>query len=78
MRTRSALNVFQRLGSALAILERKVDPTGMRVLQQPASIGLLLRAEQNDGFVDTRIRLTPNRAELLEGAQHVVVPVGGK
>lgn len=65
-------------GLAVTILQRKVDLAGMRVLQQPCSVGLLSRSEQCNGFADTCVRLTPNRPEVVEGAQYVVVPVGRK
>src|SRR5215813_9774382 len=35
-------------GPAVAVLESKVDPARMRVLQQPGAIGLLLGSEQID------------------------------
>ena len=65
-------------GPAVAVLERKVDLAGMRVLQQPGAIGLLLGSEQIDRFVHPRVRRIPGRAEVFEGTQHVVVPAGRK
>jgi hypothetical protein len=40
-------------GPAVAVLERKVDPAGMRVLQQPGAIGLPLGSKHIDPFVHT-------------------------
>jgi hypothetical protein len=65
-------------GPTVAVLERKVDLAGMRVLQQPGAIGLLLGSEQIDRFVYPRVRHIPDRAEVFEGTQHVVVPAGRK
>src|SRR6266542_5935656 len=65
-------------GPTVAILERKVDLAGMGVLQQPGAIGLLLGSEQIDRFVYPRVRHIADRAEVVEGTQHVVVPVGRK
>src|SRR6266542_1609947 len=65
-------------GPTVAVLERKVDLAEMRVLQQPGAIGLLLGSEQIDRFVDPRVRHIPDRAEVFEGTQHVVVPAGRK
>src|SRR5438093_7791896 len=65
-------------GPTVAVLERKVDLAGMRVLQQPASIGLLLGSEQIDRFVHPRVRHIPDRAEVFEGTQRVVVQAGWK
>ena len=65
-------------GPTVAVLEREVDLAGMRVLQQPGAIGLLLGSEQVDRFVHPRVRHIPGRAEVFEGAQHVVVPAGRK
>jgi hypothetical protein len=50
-RTRSARNVFHRLGRFVAILELKVDFARMRILQQPSAVGLLLGSEQMDRFL---------------------------
>src|SRR6267142_3995450 len=65
-------------GPTVAVLEGKVDLARMRVLQQPGAIGLLLGSEQIDRFVHPRVRHIPDRAEVFEGAQHVVVPAGRK
>jgi hypothetical protein len=65
-------------GPTVAVLERKVDLAGMRVLQQPGAIGLLLGSEQIDRFAHPRVRHIPGRAEVFEGTQHIVVPAGRK
>src|SRR5215510_6553705 len=65
-------------GPIIAVLERKVDLPGMGVLQQPRAIGLLLGSEQINRFVHPRVRHIPDRAEVFEGTQHVVVPAGRK
>src|SRR2546428_13459788 len=50
----------------------------MRVLQQPSTIKLPLGTEQIDYFIHPRVGRIPDRAEVFEGAQHVVVPPGWK
>src|SRR3990170_3052853 len=50
-------------GPTVAVLERKVDLAGMRVLQQPGAIGLLLGSEHIDRFVHPRVRHIPDRAK---------------
>ena len=50
----------------------------MGVLQKPPTIGLLLGSEQLKCFVCARVRWIPNRAEVLQSPQHVVVPAGWK
>src|SRR6266850_2684839 len=41
-------------GPTVAVLERKLAFAGMRVLQQPGAVGLLLGSEQIDRFVHPR------------------------
>ena len=65
-------------GLAVAVLERKVDFAGMRVFEQPGAVGLLFGSEQLNRFVYTRVRRISGRTEVVEGAQHVIVPTGGK
>src|SRR3989442_14937109 len=65
-------------GPTIAVLKRKVDLAGMRVLQKPSTIRLPLGTEQIDRFTHPRIRRIPDRAEVIEAAQHVVVPPGWK
>src|SRR5579862_6032013 len=65
-------------GPAVTVLERKVDLAGMRVLKQPGTIGLLFGSEQINRFVHPRVRRIPDRAEVFEGTEHVVVPAGWK
>src|ERR1700728_1618476 len=62
----------------IALLQLKVDLAGMRILPEPGAIGLHLGSEQIDRFLHTRVRLRPDRAEVFQGAQYVVVPAGGK
>src|SRR3954462_15670549 len=50
----------------------------MRILQQPCPMRLLLGSEQMDRFVHPRVRRVPDRAEVFEGAQHVIVPTNRK
>src|SRR5262249_27090466 len=65
-------------GPAVAVLEREMDRAGMGVLQEPRSVRLRLGPEQSNRFVDPRIRRLPHRAEMLQGAQHVVMPASRK
>src|SRR6185436_15652086 len=51
---------------------------GMRVLEQPGAIGLLLRSEEGDRFVGARVRRLPGGSEIVERAQHVVAPARRK
>ena len=51
---------------------------GMRILQQPGAIGLLLGPEQIYCFAYPRVRRIPDRAEVFEGTKQVVVPLGWK
>ena len=50
----------------------------MRVLKQPGAIGPLPGSEDIDRIVRPRVRHIPDRAEVIEGTQHVVVPAGRK
>ena len=50
----------------------------MRVFQQPGAIRLLFGLEQINPFFDTRIGHIPDRAEVVEGTKHIVVPAGGE
>src|SRR5262249_45370461 len=65
-------------GPTVAGLERKVDLAGMRVLQQPGAIRLLLGSEPIDRFAHPRVRHVTDRAKVFKGAQHVVVPADRK
>src|SRR5262249_8408909 len=51
---------------------------GMRVLQPPRAIGLWPRSKPVDRFAQPRVRRPPDRAEVFEAPQHVVVPSGRK
>src|SRR5437867_1756027 len=55
-----------------------MDLARMRVFQQPGTIGLLLRSEQVHRFVRPRVRRISDRAEVFEGAQHIVLPARWK
>jgi hypothetical protein len=48
--------VFHRLGAPTASTS-KVDATRMRAVEQPSSVGLLLRTHDVDGFRHRRIRV---------------------
>src|SRR5689334_20908050 len=50
----------------------------MGVFQQPPTIGLLLGPKQLNRFVHARIWRVPERAEVIESAQHVVLPADWK
>src|SRR5947209_2329531 len=52
--------------------------SGMRVLEKPRAVQLLFGAEQFDRFTRPRVRHVPNRSEVFEGTQHVVVPADWK
>src|SRR6266542_4051018 len=54
-------------GPTVAVLERKVDLAGMRVLQQPGAIKLPLGSEHIDRFAHPRVRHIADRAEVFEG-----------
>ena len=64
--------------TVVALFEREVNFAGMGVLQEPSSIGLLLRTEESNCFVQPLVRFAADRAEVVEGAQHVVVPANGE
>jgi len=71
----------ERIPSArlvVTLLELKMHLAGICILQQPSTIRLLLGSQQMDRFVYTRVRRIPDRAEVFEGAQYVVMPPGGK
>ncbi len=59
-RTRRARSVFQSAGPVVAILQFKVDRTGMCILQEPSAVALLLGSDQIDRFVHTRVRHIPD------------------
>src|SRR5690348_1210459 len=61
-------------GFAVAILEREVDGAAVRVLKEPRAAGLSLRPHELDRFGDPRIGTLTRRAEVVERAQHVVMP----
>src|SRR5690242_6811842 len=43
-------------------------------VEQPAAVGLATLAHGRDGLVDSRVGLHPSRAQIVECAEHVVVP----
>lgn len=70
-RTRSARNVFRRLGypSPSSNANESQPPVG--VLQQPSAVRLPLVADQLDGAI---IRRVARPAEVAQATQHVIVP----
>lgn len=70
-RTRSARRVFQR---PVAVLELEVGLAPVRVLEQPGAVGLPLVADQPDGLGGACVGGAAGAAEVVQGAQHVVVP----
>jgi len=53
-------------GATVADLEHKADFAGLRVLQHPCAIDLLLGSEQIDRFVHPPVGSIPDRAEVFE------------
>ena len=56
----------------------KNDATGMDAVEQPAAVGLLLRPHHLDCLGHTGIGFGFGRPEVVERAEHVVVPVVGE
>ena len=73
--TRSARRVFQRLGRPDAVLEVEVDPTRVDAVEQPSSVRLPLRPHDLHRLRHPGIGLGARPSEVVERAQHVVVPV---
>src|SRR5262249_3993998 len=65
-------------GAAVACLEREMDLAGVGVIQQPAAVRLLPRADHADGGLQPWVRRAAGGPKVLEAAQHVVVPARGK
>src|SRR5579863_9503658 len=55
-----------------------MDCAGMRVLQKPGAVRLPLGPEQIDRFAHARVRWISSRPEVLESAEHIVVPARRK
>src|SRR5215469_15483572 len=63
---------------AHAFLEIEIDAPRMDVVEQPPAVGLPLRPHDVHRLRHPRIRVRARPAEVVERAQHVVVPVVGK
>src|SRR3954447_20997880 len=59
-------------------LDVEVDATGVDPVEQPPAVGLALRPHELDALGHARIGVGARVAEVVEGAQHVVVPVVGE
>src|SRR5439155_310737 len=60
------------------VLDVELDLAGMDLVEEPSAVGLALRSHDVDRLLDAGIRLRTRSAEVVEGAQRVVVPVVGK
>jgi hypothetical protein len=61
-------------GQSIAGLEREVDRAGMCVLQKPRAIGLPFGSQQIDRFLHSGVRRIPDGPEVLQRAEHIVMP----
>src|ERR1700753_3561494 len=64
-------------GLFVSFFELEVNPAAMGVFEKPRSVGLLFGAQPLDGFFDARIGRVSRGAEVVEGAQYVVMPADG-
>ena len=73
--TRSARSVFQRLGAPTPSSRSKWTRPGWMRSSSHRPSGCRLRPHDLDGLGHPRVRVGARRPEVVERAQHVVVPV---
>ena len=76
--TRKARSVFHRLGRPSPSSSAKCTAPGWVFSKKPRAVRLLPGPEQSHRFIQARVRRIPNRPEVLQSTQHVVVPAGRK